>query len=114
MGRALRLLVSAGEASGEMYGAQLIHAFKRRLPDIEVFGVGGERMQAAGCKLVVNARDTSVVGITEIVAQANDTTDNQRLKGLSWISRTACHTTKIRRSPRDDGHKCPTSFPSEK
>jgi len=64
----LRLLVSAGEASGEMYGAQLIHAFKRRLPNIEVFGVGGERMQAAGCELVVNARDTSVVGISEIVA----------------------------------------------
>jgi len=64
----MRLLVSAGEASGEMYGAQLIAALRRRMPDLECFGVGGERMQAEGCDLVVNSRDLAVVGITEIVS----------------------------------------------
>jgi lipid-A-disaccharide synthase len=64
----LRILISAGEASGEMYGAQLIAAMHRRDPQIEFFGVGGERMRAAGCETVVDAKDLSVVGITEILS----------------------------------------------
>ena len=63
----MRLLISAGEASGEMYGAQLIEALRRRLPGLECFGVGGERMQAAGCDLVVQSKELAVVGITEIL-----------------------------------------------
>ncbi|MFZ3212699.1 MAG: lipid-A-disaccharide synthase [Terriglobales bacterium] len=63
----MRLLISAGEASGEMYGAQLIEALRRRVPDLECFGVGGERMQAAGCDLVVQSKELAVVGITEIL-----------------------------------------------
>ncbi len=63
----MRLLISAGEASGEMYGAQLIEALRRRVPDLECFGVGGERMQAAGCDLVVESKELAVVGITEIL-----------------------------------------------
>ncbi len=51
-----------------MYGAQLIEALHRRNPQIEFFGVGGERMQAAGCDTVVDAKDLSVVGITEILS----------------------------------------------
>jgi lipid-A-disaccharide synthase len=50
-----------------MYGAQLIEALRRRRPDIEVFGLGGERMRAAGCNTVVDAKDIAVVGITEIL-----------------------------------------------
>ncbi len=63
----MRLLISAGEASGEMYGAQLIEALRRRVPDLECFGVGGERMQAAGCELIVQSKELAVVGITEIL-----------------------------------------------
>ena len=43
------ILISAGEASGEMYGAQLVEALHRRDPQLEFFGVGGDRMRAAGC-----------------------------------------------------------------
>ena len=64
----VRILISAGEASGEMYGAQLIEALRRLDPSLEFFGVGGEKMRAAGCDLVVDAKDLAVVGITEIVA----------------------------------------------
>ena len=90
----LRILISAGEASGEMYGAQLIEALQRcavgktaelrsagqpraAVPTttsfstqdlIEFFGVGGERMRAAGCDTIVDAKDLSVVGITEILS----------------------------------------------
>ncbi len=64
----MRFLISAGEASGELYGAQLIEALRRRLPSAEFFGVGGERMRAAGCDTVVDAARLSVVGISEIVS----------------------------------------------
>jgi len=109
----LRILISAGEASGEMYGAQLIEALRRAAdrepaelrsagqpgaavptqasrstpvfhsehvgtaalgcPDdsksrLDFFGVGGDRMRAAGCDTVVDAKDLAVVGITEILS----------------------------------------------
>jgi len=62
------ILISAGEASGEMYGAQLIEALRRRDPSLEFFGVGGDRMRATGCDTVVDAKDLAVVGISEIVS----------------------------------------------
>jgi lipid-A-disaccharide synthase len=51
-----------------MYGAQLIEALRRRDPSLEFFGVGGEKMRAAGCDTVIDAKDLSVVGITEILS----------------------------------------------
>jgi lipid-A-disaccharide synthase len=65
------ILISAGEASGEMYGAQLIEALQRMADStgsLSFFGLGGERMHAAGCDIVVDAKDLSVVGITEILS----------------------------------------------
>src|SRR5260370_25313164 len=92
----LQILISAGEASGEMYGAQLIEALRLRAAElrsagqpgaavptqaagldgrvarphtsIEFFGAGGDRMRAAGCEIVVDAKDLAVVGITEILS----------------------------------------------
>ena len=64
----MKVLMSAGEASGEMYGAQLIEALRRHDPRLEFFGVGGEHMRAAVCDTVVDAKDLSVVGITEILS----------------------------------------------
>jgi lipid-A-disaccharide synthase len=51
-----------------MYGAQLIETLLRLDPQLEFFGVGGDRMRAAGCDTVVDAKDLSVVGITEILS----------------------------------------------
>ncbi len=64
----MNILISAGEASGEMYGAQLIEALRRHNPSLEFFGVGGPRMRAAGCDTVIDSKDLAVVGITEILA----------------------------------------------
>jgi len=64
----VRILISAGEASGEMYGAQLIEALLRREPSLEFYGAGGDRMRAAGCDTIVDAKDLAVVGISEIVS----------------------------------------------
>jgi len=51
-----------------MYGAQLIEALHRLDMKLEFFGAGGDRMRAAGCDTVVDAKDLSVVGITEILS----------------------------------------------
>ena len=64
----VRILISAGEASGEMYGVQLINALQQHDDSLQFFGVGGERMRAAGCDTVVDAKDLAVVGITEILS----------------------------------------------
>jgi lipid-A-disaccharide synthase len=68
----VRVLISAGEASGDMYGAELIEALRRREPSLEFFGVGGERMGAAGCDIVVDAKALAVVGITEILSHLTE------------------------------------------
>jgi lipid-A-disaccharide synthase len=65
------LFISAGEASGEHYGALLIEELKRRLSALgqtgSFFGMGGERMVSAGLDRVVRSEDMAVMGITEVV-----------------------------------------------
>src|SRR5689334_17572944 len=61
------LLLSAGEASGDMYAARLAAALKRRA-DVELFGMGGPQMRAAGVDIVTDYKHVSVVGITEILS----------------------------------------------
>jgi lipid-A-disaccharide synthase len=62
----LTVLLSAGEASGDMYAARLATALKERL-DVELFGMGGPQMRAAGVEIVTDYAEVAVVGITEIV-----------------------------------------------
>ncbi len=62
----LSLLLSAGEASGDMYAAQLARALQSRM-DVQIFGMGGLQMQAAGVELITNYEEVAVVGITEIL-----------------------------------------------
>ena len=61
------LLLSAGEASGDMYAARLATALQKRA-DVEIFGMGGAQMRAAGVDIVTDYKEVSVVGITEIVS----------------------------------------------
>jgi lipid-A-disaccharide synthase len=66
------IFISAGEASGEAYGALLISALKIRLKaqglDAAFIGMGGQRMVDAGLERVVRAEDMAVMGITEVVS----------------------------------------------
>ncbi len=60
-----RILLSCGEASGDLYAGALVEALGRRQPGIEVFGLGGERFAAAGGRLVADFHGLSVTGLTE-------------------------------------------------
>jgi len=63
----VRVLISAGEASGDLYASRLVEALKSRHPEAEFFGCAGPRMQAAGVEAVVDARSLAVVGIVEVL-----------------------------------------------
>ncbi len=60
------LLLSAGEASGDMYAARLATALKQRL-DVAIFGMGGPQMRASGVEIITDYSEVSVVGITEVL-----------------------------------------------
>jgi lipid-A-disaccharide synthase len=58
-------MLSCGEASGDLYAGALVAALRRREPDIDVFGLGGERFRAAGGRLIADFHGLSVTGLTE-------------------------------------------------
>src|SRR3989442_10938059 len=60
------LLLSAGEASGDMYAARLATALKQRL-DVAIFGMGGPQMRAVGFEIIRDYSEVSVVGIPEVL-----------------------------------------------
>jgi len=62
-----KILVSAGEASGDLYTAHLVTALRKRMPGAEFFGCAGPRMRQAGVRGVVDAASLSVVGLVEVV-----------------------------------------------
>ena len=62
-----KVLISAGEASGDLYAAGLVEALRRRNPAFEFFGCAGQRMQRAGVRAVVDSRSIAVVGLVEVV-----------------------------------------------
>ena len=68
----MNFLLSAGEASGDTYGAQLIDALRELAPGSNFFGMGGEKMQTAGCDLLVHANEVAVVGLVEVVRHLPD------------------------------------------
>jgi lipid-A-disaccharide synthase len=60
-----KAMISAGEPSGEMYGALLSREIRKKWPDVETFGIGGVRMKEAGVNLI--APISNIIGITEAV-----------------------------------------------
>ncbi|MGD0362598.1 MAG: lipid-A-disaccharide synthase [Bryobacteraceae bacterium] len=62
------ILISAGEASGDLYAALLVDELRRIWPDARFFGCAGPRMRRAGVETVVDAASLAVVGLVEVVS----------------------------------------------
>ena len=62
------ILISAGEASGDLYAALLVDELRNVWPDAQFFGCTGPRMRRAGVETVVDAADLAVVGLVEVVS----------------------------------------------
>lgn len=71
MVRDKRILIVAGEASGDIYGAGLIRAVQQLDSGISFFGIGGVRMREAGCNTLVDSAEMAVVGLVEVLKHFN-------------------------------------------
>lgn len=60
-------LIVAGEASGDLHASALLRELKARAPGLRAFGMGGSHCQAEGLEALVDTRDISVMGITEVL-----------------------------------------------
>jgi lipid-A-disaccharide synthase len=69
---AMRIFLSVGEPSGDLHGANLIHQLRLRAPAAETAGLGGPRMQAAGCKLLRDMSDLAVMGLFPALVRLPD------------------------------------------
>jgi len=63
------IMLAAGEASGDLHGAALCHALRAEAPGCRLFGMGGERMAAAGMDLLVDVTAVAVAGGTEALSR---------------------------------------------
>ncbi len=61
------ILIVAGEASGDLHGAHLIRAAREIDPGLCFFGIAGQRMRDAGCRVLVPAEELAVMGLVEVV-----------------------------------------------
>ncbi len=62
----LKVMLIAGEASGDLHGGKLVAALRGLEPELELFGVGGDRMAAAGMELYYHVNDLAYIGFIEV------------------------------------------------
>ena len=67
----MRIFISAGEPSGDLHAANLIHALRQRDPNIEVVGLGGDKMTEAGAQLIYPLVDLAVMWFLRVVLNIN-------------------------------------------
>jgi lipid-A-disaccharide synthase len=63
------IMIVAGEASGDMHGANLVREMLKINPALNFYGIGGNKLQEEGVKLLANASDMAVVGLTEVISK---------------------------------------------
>ena len=81
------VLIIAGENSGEKYGAELVHQFQKLQPEVNFYGIGGNRMQQEGVRLLYSVDALSLVGLVEIL------THIPRIKSIFKRIRSEIHST---------------------
>lgn len=62
-----KIMISVGEASGDLHGASVAHALKAIEPGITIFGMGGKAMQEAGVDIIYDIADLGIIGFVEII-----------------------------------------------
>jgi len=66
--QAKRIMLIAGEASGDLHGAKLVKEIKQENPLCSFIGIGGTQLAAAGMEIIVNSDQLAVVGLSEVLA----------------------------------------------
>ena len=63
------IMIVAGEASGDMHGAELVRSMLKINPSLNFYGIGGNKLQEAGVKLFAHVSEMAVVGLTEVISK---------------------------------------------
>lgn len=63
----MKIMFSAGEASGDTHGASVAKALREIYPSVEMFGMGGNLMDEAGVRIVYDIKNLGVIGLVEII-----------------------------------------------
>lgn len=63
----MKIMFSAGEASGDLHGANLARAMKEADPSVELLGMGGKQMEKAGVRIVYDIKNLGFIGVGEIL-----------------------------------------------
>ncbi len=66
------MIIVAGEASGDIHGANLVRAMLTKDPSLTFSGMGGSELKAAGVELLFDAAKIAVVGVTEVISHLGD------------------------------------------
>ncbi|HEM6899919.1 TPA: lipid-A-disaccharide synthase, partial [Legionella pneumophila] len=67
MPNASRVVIVAGEESGDHHAAELVKQLKAVYPNLEISGIGGKHLRAAGVHLISDLTRYAVTGLTEII-----------------------------------------------
>ena len=62
-----KLLIIAGEPSGDHHGGDLALELQKTMPDVKLLGIGGDHMRSAGVELLYHVSQLAILGLTEIV-----------------------------------------------
>ena len=81
-----RVMIIAGEASGDMHAAKLVREVLEKNSDIHFYGIGGDKMVEAGVDALVDSAELAVVGLFEVLAHWN--TISSALKKMQHLLRT--------------------------
>jgi lipid-A-disaccharide synthase len=85
-----RVMVIAGEPSGDLHGSGVVRALKKRLPNADIFGVGGDKMQSEGMDIVFHIAKLSFMGFVEV------------LKNLSVVNEVSTKLESLLETRRPD------------
>ena len=78
-----RVLIVAGETSGDLHGARFVEHLRADCPGLSVYGIGGDEMERAGVRLAFHASELAVVGIVEVVGRLRTIH-----RAFRWIGRS--------------------------
>jgi lipid-A-disaccharide synthase len=70
-----KILIIAGEASGDLHGSGLVRELRRKSPGLDIFGIGGDKMKREGVELIFHVEKLAFMGFFEV------------LKNLSFVRR---------------------------
>ena len=86
----MKLMISAGDVSGDHHAAAVLKALKKRSPGLKAFGLGGPALKAAGMRLDIDLVSRSVIGLVEV------------LKGLSFYSSALAKAKRLVEAEKPD------------